>query len=321
MELRQLRYFVAVADTLNFSRASESLYVSQSALSKQIADLEQELGVRLFQRDKRTVELSCAGRLLLGEAKAILLRSEKLVPLLQEKDQQSQQERTIYIGVETRAEQSPQIHHVLAEIVYQKRQNMPGLQAVFQSRDYVELKKALLDDELDLGLFFSTEREAGSGLETCVLYEDEMVLVYRGEETCGQSEDEIRAFFIRRGVVLLEKEFRGMSQIMHILDELGSAPQVRFCENGTAMKLTIESGESSAVIPLSIVSSFSNKKLHVVHFRKEAAKIYLIAVWKKGGNHTLAEQLALNTAAYIRKRQDIFPMIRIPRHPESISQQ
>lgn len=98
MELRQLRYFVAVADTLNFSRASESLYVSQSALSKQIADLEQELGVRLFQRDKRTVELSCAGRLLLGEAKAILLRSEKLVPLLQEKDQQSQQERTIYIG-------------------------------------------------------------------------------------------------------------------------------------------------------------------------------------------------------------------------------
>lgn len=87
MELRQLRYFVAVADTLNFSRAAESMFVSQSSLSKQISDLEQELGVLLFRRSKHNVELTEAGLLLMDEAKAILLRSEKLAPLLQQADQ------------------------------------------------------------------------------------------------------------------------------------------------------------------------------------------------------------------------------------------
>lgn len=53
MEIRQLKYFAAVADTLNFSRAAETLFISQSALSKQIADLERELGMVLLQRDKR----------------------------------------------------------------------------------------------------------------------------------------------------------------------------------------------------------------------------------------------------------------------------
>ena len=51
MEIRQLKYFAAVADTLNFSRAAETLFISQSALSKQIADLERELGMVLLQRD------------------------------------------------------------------------------------------------------------------------------------------------------------------------------------------------------------------------------------------------------------------------------
>ena len=55
MEIRQLKYFAAVADTLNFSRAAETLFISQSALSKQIADLERELGMVLLQRDKRSV--------------------------------------------------------------------------------------------------------------------------------------------------------------------------------------------------------------------------------------------------------------------------
>jgi DNA-binding transcriptional LysR family regulator len=77
MELRHLRYFVAVATELNFSRAAEGLWIAQPALSKQIADLEREIGTPLLHRTKRVVRLTAAGEVFLDHARAILAASEQ----------------------------------------------------------------------------------------------------------------------------------------------------------------------------------------------------------------------------------------------------
>jgi DNA-binding transcriptional LysR family regulator len=74
MELRQVRYFVAVAETLNFRQASNHLHVSQPSLSVQIKQLEEELGVPLLRRSKRHVEITRAGEIFLSAAREILLK-------------------------------------------------------------------------------------------------------------------------------------------------------------------------------------------------------------------------------------------------------
>jgi DNA-binding transcriptional LysR family regulator len=76
MELRYLRYFVTVAERQNFTRAAEELHVAQPAISQQIKSLEEELGVSLLQRTKRSVKLTAAGNAFLSEAKEILAHAE-----------------------------------------------------------------------------------------------------------------------------------------------------------------------------------------------------------------------------------------------------
>ena len=83
MELRHLRYFVAVAEELNIRRAAERLHVSQPPLSRQIHDLEYEVGTKLFARSKQGVQLTPAGQLFLREARQILSQSQRAVQLAQ----------------------------------------------------------------------------------------------------------------------------------------------------------------------------------------------------------------------------------------------
>src|SRR6201981_969680 len=80
VELRHIRYFVAVAEAENVLRAAtQKLHVSQPAVSRQIRDLEDELGVQLFKRTGKTVNLTDAGRLFLKEARAVLERTDEAV--------------------------------------------------------------------------------------------------------------------------------------------------------------------------------------------------------------------------------------------------
>jgi len=101
MELRHLRYFVAVAEDLHFGHAANRLHTSQSSLSQQVRNLETELKVDLFRRVKRHVELTPAGNRFLREARGILAAAERAAGLARETEREESQKIVIGISPET----------------------------------------------------------------------------------------------------------------------------------------------------------------------------------------------------------------------------
>src|SRR2546429_5575453 len=78
MDLRQLRYFVTVAETESIAQAAEALHISQSPLSRQILQLEHELGLKLFERAKQRIHLSPEGKVFLEEARDLLTQATRV---------------------------------------------------------------------------------------------------------------------------------------------------------------------------------------------------------------------------------------------------
>ena len=145
MELRHLRYFVAVAEELNFRRAAERLRVAQPALSSQVKNLEEELGVRLFDRTTRSVMLTPTGQIFLGEARGILgatTHAEQLV-----RKAELGLVGTLRVGVIT-----PATGPLLARVLRHFHQKFPGVQLSLSAITTTEQLKRLRAGELDAGL-------------------------------------------------------------------------------------------------------------------------------------------------------------------------
>ncbi len=143
MELRHLRYFVAVAKELNFTRAAAKLHTSQPSLSSQIKDLEECVGVPLLMRNRRKVAITAAGELFLKEAISILDMAEKAKIKAR---QAMQTENSITIGFVPSAEVN-----VLPEVLPLLRLEHPNMQIELRSVVTTKQESQILDGQLDVG--------------------------------------------------------------------------------------------------------------------------------------------------------------------------
>lgn len=145
MELRHLRYFVAVAEELNFTRAAQRLNTAQPSLSQQIKQLEANIGVPLLERSKRRVALTAGGRVFLVEAREILARVERAGQRAARAQQGKSTE--LVVGVVPAAEIK-----ILPKLIPLLERNLPKVRLVFHNLPSAEQKRLLARGSLDFGL-------------------------------------------------------------------------------------------------------------------------------------------------------------------------
>ncbi|MDR3485209.1 MAG: LysR substrate-binding domain-containing protein [Bradyrhizobium sp.] len=158
MELRRFRYFVATAEELHVGRAAEKLGIAQPALSQQIKVLEAALGVRLFHRVRRGIELTDAGAAFLKEARAVLGQAEKAVQIARRVDRGELGQIEIgYVG-------SAMMEPHLPRLIGLYRERYPSIELRFTKMAAKVQIEAINDNRLDIGFVRGVSLEIGRSI-------------------------------------------------------------------------------------------------------------------------------------------------------------
>src|SRR5258706_8712243 len=245
MELRHVRYFVAVADCGSLPRAAEKLFIAQPRLSTQIRQLEEEVGAPLFVRQPRGVRLTTAGQVFLTEAKHILASVERAKLLASQKEQSG----LIRIGFVPSA-----AHTILPRLLSQWREARPQAEldvAEMITSDQVE---ALRQGRIDVGLARSLPG-ASMALKQFELNDPFCLAVPRGHPLRGKSPCELSK--AADHVFVGFTRYRGpafFDQVISLCTDAGFSPRIRYEASTVYGVLSlVGAGLGVAVVPASSV--------------------------------------------------------------------
>jgi DNA-binding transcriptional LysR family regulator len=246
MELRQLRYFLAVAQELHFGRAAERAHIAQSPLSRQIKQLEDALGVTLFKRTKHRVELTSAGRALIPDAKAILAATE-------------QARRSVVraeagmVGQLTIGYTNTAVYTALPKILVEYRRQYPGVELILRDGLLTPMQlQALRDKQLDLGFLRPPVEGAEIGLLT-IARERLVVALPDRHPLAGETRISLKDLAAEEFIVFSRNLYSSLpTLVLRLCQDAGFQPKIAQEVGDTpTMIMLVSHGLGVALVPAS----------------------------------------------------------------------
>ncbi|MCO3862806.1 LysR family transcriptional regulator [Pseudomonas aeruginosa] len=272
MELRHLRYFIAVAEELHFGRAAERLGISQPPLSQQIQALEEEIGARLFERTNRRVELTDAGRLFLDESRQVLAQVDKAVLLA----------RRAHLGelgeLKIGFTSSAPFTSTIPSSIHAFRKAYPDVHLDLQEMSSREVLKALLEESLQVGVI--RPLALPDAVHWVELFREPLVAVLRADHPLAAgSEDGLAiAALAEEPFVFFPRSYgTGLyDQVIALTRQAGFSPRIAQ-EASEAMTIIglVSAGLGVSILP----ASFRRTRVDGVVYRTLSDPEATTAVW------------------------------------------
>ncbi|MDV6582475.1 LysR family transcriptional regulator [Pseudomonas aeruginosa] len=272
MELRHLRYFIAVAEELHFGRAAERLGISQPPLSQQIQALEEEIGARLFERTNRRVELTDAGRLFLDESRQVLAQVDKAVLLA----------RRAHLGelgeLKIGFTSSAPFTSTIPSSIHAFRKAYPDVHLDLQEMSSRQVLKALLEESLQVGVI--RPLALPDAVHWVELFREPLVAVLRADHPLAAgSEDGLAiAALAEEPFVFFPRSYgTGLyDQVIALTRQAGFSPRIAQ-EASEAMTIIglVSAGLGVSILP----ASFCRTRVDGVVYRTLSDPEATTAVW------------------------------------------
>ncbi len=283
-DLRQMQYFLVLAEELHFRKAAQRLYISQPGLSKQIKVLEDHLDVNLFERHNRKVQLTKAGEHLRDEWTRILMEIDQAVEYAQHLHKGLKGHLKFgYVG--------SAMVQIIPELLLKFKKSNPEVLYSLQEMDNSDQIEQLLSQEIDIG-FVRLDR-APSSLKMHAVHTENFCLVLPIDHKINKSNFISLEQFRDTSFILFDKNYSHsyFEKVMQIFDDCGFVPKMSHStiHSSSIFKL-VELGFGVSIVPKSLEDK-TNKKIQFIELMDIAQKTTLSVLWNTKNNNPVLKDL------------------------------